>query len=89
MAEYAKFQNSPAAYAEKQADSTEEAKRRSDLDTAKAAGKKYLASAEEEAAKAKQVLEYSQKIDDLDRLNTPIDLVTGLAKDARRAVKRT
>jgi hypothetical protein len=82
IAEYAEFQNNPAAYAEKQADSEEEAKRRSDLDTAKAAGDKYLASAEKEATKAKQALEYSQKIDDLDRLNTPTDLATGLAKDA-------
>jgi hypothetical protein len=80
--EYAEFQKDPAAYAKKQPDSAEEAQLRSVLDTAKAGGEKYLASATTEAAKAKQVLEYSKKIDDLDGLNTSPDMATGLAKDA-------
>ena len=80
--EYGEFLKDPAAYAEKQPDSEEEAKRRSQLDVAKTEGAKYLANAGTEATKAKQALDYSQKIDDLDRLNTPTDLATGLAKDA-------
>ena len=82
MEEYAEFQKDPAAYAKKQPDSTEEAKLRSELDAAKAEGDKLLATAKTNAANAKQVLEYSKKIDDLDGLNTSPDMATGLAKDA-------
>jgi hypothetical protein len=78
----AEFPADLAAYAKNQPDSAEEAKRRSDLDTAKATGDKILADAKTDAAKATQRLDYSKKIDDLDGLNTPTDLATGLAKDA-------
>lgn len=82
MEEYSEFLKDPAAYAKKQPDSAEEAKLRSELDTAKSEGDKLLANARTQAANAKQALEYSKKIDDLDGLNTPTDLATSLAKDA-------
>lgn len=82
LEEYIDYQKDPAAYAGKQADTEAEAKRRSELDVARVEGDKYLATAGKEAATAKQALEYSQKIDDLDGLNTPTDLATGLARDA-------
>ena len=82
LEEYTGFQKDPAAYAQKQPDSAEEAKFRSDLDTAKAEGDKILANAKTNAANAKQRLDYSKTIDDLDGLNTSPDMATGLAKDA-------
>jgi hypothetical protein len=82
LEEYGDILKDPAAYAKRQPDSAEEAKRRSDLDAAKVNGDKYLADARTQAAAAKQLLEYSKKIDDLAGSNTPRDMATDFAKDA-------